>query len=64
MQSLKTRNLKVWLIIFFMLRPTVKLLRRSDYCLKFLVLPNELLIDELFLKSIWLSLDYLLEQGM
>ena len=62
MQSLKTRNLKVWLIIFFMLKPTVKLLRRSDYCLKFLVLPNELLT--LFLKSIWLSLDYLLEQGM
>ena len=62
MQSLKTRNLKVWLIIFFMLKPTVKLLRRSDYCLKFLVLPNELLT--LFLNSIWLSLDYLLEQGM
>ena len=31
--------------------------RRSNYCLNFLVLPSNIIL----MKSVWLSLDYLLE---
>ena len=44
MQSLKTQNLRFWLIIYSLcLTFSETFIRRSNYCLKFLVLPGELL---------------------